>query len=89
MNLGWRNFNDTFFSSFFQLFLNALSLQVGLTYRHIYFTKILCALNDIRLGETNLICWSTGATDRILSKNKKNITKFFFYFMVLLYYFLF
>ena len=27
------------------------------------------------LGETNLICWSTGATDPILGKTKNIITK--------------
>ena len=30
-------------------------------------------LTNIYLGETKLICWSTGPTDPILSKNKKTI----------------
>lgn len=29
----------------------------------------------IRLAETNLVCWSTGATDPTLCKNKNNITE--------------
>ena len=30
-------------------------------------------LTNIYLGKTKLICWSTGPTDPILSKNKKTI----------------
>ena len=48
------------------------------------------------LCETNLICWSTGATNPILAKTKKFFTNFglltflkFFYPMFLIHYFLF
>ena len=41
------------------------------------------------LGETELICWSTGPTGPILSKNKKNtITKFWPTRFSIIYYFL-
>ena len=41
------------------------------------------------LGETMLICWSTGPTDHILNKSKKNnITKFGPTGFLLIYYFL-
>ena len=33
-------------------------------------------MSQLALGETKLICWSTGPTDPILSKNKKNNIKF-------------
>ena len=39
------------------------------------------------LGETNLICWSTGATDPILAKTKKyyykiSLTNFLNFFLI-------
>ena len=36
-----------------------------------------CPLLDMQLGETKLICWSTGPTNPILSKSKKIILQNF------------